>query len=112
MYHAWEVAGILDPIEYHNAQLDPDQNVRNTRYDDAEYIQLIRDAKQETDPAKRAKMYQDAEAIVNRDVPIIPITEDQNFWVVKPNVVNFDAVTTALTHSSAPRQTPGLDISQ
>ena len=79
VYYAWEVAGILDPIEYHNAQLDPDQNVRNSRYADATYVQLIRDAKKEIDPAKRAKMYQDAEAIINRDVPIIPITEDETF---------------------------------
>ncbi len=112
VYYAWEVAGILDPIEYHNAQLDPDQNVRNSRYADEEYVKLIRAAKQETDPAKRAKMYQDAEAIVNRDVPMIPITEDQNFWVVKPNVQNFDQVTTALTNFIRAAQTPGLDISQ
>ncbi|HZQ09145.1 MAG TPA: peptide ABC transporter substrate-binding protein [Anaerolineae bacterium] len=112
VYYAWEVAGILDPIEYHNAQLDPEQNVRNSRYADSQYVQLIRDAKKETDPAKRAKMYQDAEAIINRDVPIIPITEDENFWVVKPNVMNFDQVTTALTNFIRAAQPPGLDISQ
>lgn len=110
VYYAWEVAGILDPIEYHNAQLDPDQNVRNSRYDNAQYVQLIRDAKKETDPAKRAKMYQDAEAIVNLEVPMIPITEDETFWVVKPNVVNFDAVTTPLTWFIRAAQPPGLDI--
>ncbi|MCC7162546.1 MAG: hypothetical protein IT331_08630 [Anaerolineae bacterium] len=112
VYYAWEVAGILDPIEYHNAQLDPAQNVRNSRYDDAQYVELIRDAKKETDTAKRTKMYQDAEAIINRDVPIIPITEDENFWIVKPNIVNFDQVTTALTNFIRAAQPPGLDVTQ
>lgn len=112
VYYAWEVASILDPIEYHNAQLDPAQNVRNSRYDNAEYVELIRAAKNEIDPAKRIKMYQDAEAIINRDVPIIPVTEDETFWVVKPNVSNFDAVTTALTNFIRAAQPPGLDISQ
>jgi oligopeptide transport system substrate-binding protein len=109
-YYAWNVCGILDPIEFHNAQLDPAGNVRYSRYDDPEYGKLILDAKKESDLAKRDTMYKQAEAIVNRDCPIIPVTEDISLMVAKPYLKNFAAVTTPLVNFIRVAQPPGLDI--
>ncbi len=110
VYYAWNVCGILDPIEFHNAQLDPAGNVRYSRYDNAEYVELIREGKKESDLGKRDAMFQQAEALVNRDCPIIPVTEDVTLLVVKPYLKNFAEITTALVAFHRVAQPPGLDI--
>ncbi|MBM4429120.1 MAG: peptide ABC transporter substrate-binding protein [Chloroflexi bacterium] len=110
VYFAINWAGIADPSEFHNAQLDPASNVRHSRYDNAEYVQLIRDAMKETDLDKRDEMYRQAEAFINRDVPIISVVFEARNWLVKPYVRNFEEVTTAIAEMTRVASPPGLDI--
>ena len=110
VYFAINWAGIADPSEFHNAQLDPDSNVRWSRYDNAEYVKLIRDAMKEPDLAKRDQMYKQAEAFINRDVPMISVVFEARNWLVKPYVKNFANVTTAIAEMTKISAPPGLDI--
>jgi oligopeptide transport system substrate-binding protein len=110
IYYALQWADIADPSTWHNSQLDPAQNVRHTRYDKPEYVQLIRDAKNETDFAKRVQMYQQAEALVNQEVPMLTLLQEAIVKVVKPYVKNLDEVTTTIGQLTRVAQPPGLDI--
>jgi len=109
-YIALNWAGISDPREFHNAQLDPDGNVRHSRYDNAEYVDLIRTGLVEVDPAKRAEMYQQAEALVNTEVPILSIIYEGRTWLVSPSVSNFADVTTPVAEMVRVAAPPGLDV--
>ncbi len=110
IYYALQWADIADPSTWHNSQLDPDQNVRHTRYDNPEYVQLIRDALNETDFAKRKEMYQQAEAMVNQEVPMLTLLQEAIVVVVKPYLKNYDEVTTTIGQLTRVAQPPGLDI--
>jgi oligopeptide transport system substrate-binding protein len=112
VYYALNWSGISDPSEFHNAQLMPDANGRHSRYDDPEYVQLITDAMSEPDMATRVEMYQEAEAMINRDVPIVPLVYEGRMWLVKPYVVNFPDVTTPVAEMTRVASPPGLDILQ
>jgi oligopeptide transport system substrate-binding protein len=103
-------AGIQDPSEFHNALLDPDNSLKRSRFDDAEYVELIRAALVEGDPAVRAEMYQQAEAIINEQVPIISIVYEGQTWLVRPYVQNFADVTTSVALMFRYAQPPGLQI--
>jgi oligopeptide transport system substrate-binding protein len=109
-YIALNWSGIPDPREFHNVQLDPDGNVRHSRYDNPEYVELIRAALVETDPATRAEMYQQAEALVNQEVPIISMIYEARSWLVSPGVSNFADVTTPVAEMVRVAAPPGLDI--
>jgi len=112
VYFAINWSGIADPSEFHNAQLDPDANVRNSHYADPEYVKLIRDALKETDVAKRKQMYQQAEAIINRDVPIISVIFEARNWLVRSSVANFASVTTSVAEMTRVASPPGLNITK
>lgn len=109
-YLALNWAGIADPQQFHNTQLDPDSNGRHSRYDDPAYVELIRGALTEPDPEARRELYQQAEAMVNRDVPILPLVYEARTWLVKPHVQNFPAATTAIAEMVRVAQPPGLRI--
>jgi oligopeptide transport system substrate-binding protein len=109
-YVALNWSGIPDPREFHNAQLDPDGNVRHSRYDNPEYVELIRTGLTEVDPVKRAEMYQQAEALVNQEVPILSVIYEARNWLVRPNVKNFADVTTPVAEMVRVAAPPGLDI--
>jgi oligopeptide transport system substrate-binding protein len=104
-------AGIQDASEFHNALLDPDNSLKRSRFDDADYVELIRAALVEGDPAVRAEMYQQAEAIINEQVPIISIVYEGQTWLVRPYVQNFSDVTTSVALMFRYAQPPGLQIS-
>jgi oligopeptide transport system substrate-binding protein len=109
-YIALNWAGIPDPREFHNAQLDPDGNVRHSRYDNPEYVELIRTALVETDPEVRADLYQQAEALVNQEVPILSVIYEARNWLVRPGVGNFADVTTPVAEMVRVAAPPGLDV--
>jgi oligopeptide transport system substrate-binding protein len=110
IYYALQWAEMLDPSTWHNSQLDPDQNVRHTRYDNPEYVQLIRDALNEIDFETRKQMYQQAEALVNREVPMLTLLQEAIVKVIKPYVKNYAEVTTTIGQMTRVAQPPGLDI--
>ncbi len=111
-YIALNWSGIPDPREFHNVQLDPEGNVRHSRFDNPEYVELIRTALVERDPEQRAALYQQAEALVNQEVPILSVIYESRSWLVRPEVKNFAEVTTAVAEMVRIAAPPGLDIEQ
>jgi oligopeptide transport system substrate-binding protein len=109
-YFALQWCNISDPQQFHNTQLDPEGNGRFSRYDNAEYVELIRTALVNPDPATRDTMYKQAEAIINKDVPITSIINEARTWLVRPTVANFETVTTAVAEMTRVSQPPGLDV--
>ena len=112
MYYGLNWCGIPDASEFHNAMFDPDNSLKRSRYDNPEYIDLIRKAFVETDLQARADMYKQAEAIVNTDVPIISLFYEGQTWLVRPYVINFPAITSAVASMFRFAQPPGLEIIQ
>jgi oligopeptide transport system substrate-binding protein len=111
-YLALNWAGIPDPQQFHNGQLDPEANSRHSRYDDAEYVQLIRAALLEPDAAERERMYREAEALVNRDVPIVSLVYEARTWLVKPYVENFANSLTPIAEMMRAANPPGLSVTR
>jgi oligopeptide transport system substrate-binding protein len=60
-----------------------------TGFSDPEYDRLIAEAQQEQDPEERMAIFARAEAILNREVPIIPIYYYVSMNLVKPHVEGF-----------------------
>lgn len=110
MQYGLNWAGIPDPSEFHNALLDPANSLKRTRFDDADYVDLIRAAKAETDPVKRTEMYQEAEAIINTQVPVISVVYEGQTWLIRPYVKNFSEITTSVALMFRYAQPPGLQV--
>lgn len=60
-----------------------------TGYANPAYDALIEAAAAETDPARRAALFQQAEAMLNRDVPVIPLFYYVNNFLLAPEVKGF-----------------------
>jgi len=94
LYYGLNWAGIQDANQFHNELFDPNNSLKRSRFDDAAYVDLIRQALVEIDPAKRAEMYQEAEAVINEQVPIISLVYESQTWLVRPYVSNFVEIAT------------------
>ena len=112
MYYGLQWAGIPDPNQFHNALMDPDNSLKRSRYADPDYVQLIRDALVETDPAARAEMYQQAEAVINEQVPVIGIVYEGQTWLIRPHVQNFVESATSVGLIFRYAAPPGVQISE
>lgn len=110
MQYGLNWAGIPDASEFHNALFDPDNSLKRSRFDDAEYVELMRAALAETDPEKRVEMYQEAEAIINNQVPIISVVYEGQTWLIRPYVENFVDITTSVALMFRYAQPPGLQV--
>lgn len=110
MYYGLNWAGIQDPNQFHNELFDPNNSLKRSRFADPDYVALIRAAQVETDPARRAEMYQQAEAIINFEVPIISLVYEAQTWLVRPYVRNFDKIITPVGLMFRYAQPPGLQI--
>jgi ABC-type transport system substrate-binding protein len=110
LYYGLNWAGIQDPNQFHNELFDPNNSLKRSRFADPDYVALIRAAQVETDPAVRAEMYQQAEAIINFEVPIISLVYEAQTWLVRPYVQNFDKITTPVGLMFRYAQPPGLQI--
>jgi oligopeptide transport system substrate-binding protein len=73
---------IDDPAQWNLAQTD----VNPTGFSDAQYDELVGQAALETDPARRADLYQQAEVIGVRGAATIPIYYSSGYWLVNPRV--------------------------
>jgi len=111
-YLALNWASMNDPHVFHNNQIDPARNVRHSRYDDPAYVDLIRRALTHPDLAERRDMYRQAEAMVNRDVPIYSLVYEARTWLVGPHVQNFADVTTAIAEMVRIADRPGLRVTR
>jgi oligopeptide transport system substrate-binding protein len=112
MQYGLNWAGIQDASEFQNALFDPDNSLKRSRFDDADYVALIREALVETDPEARTQMYQQAEAIINEQVPIISLFYEGQTWLVRPHVENFDEITTSVGLIFRYAQPPGLQVNR
>ena len=111
-YLALNWAGMADPHQFHNNQLDPSRNVRHSRYADEAYVELIRRALTHPDLAERAALYREAEGFINRDVPILSLVYEARNWLVSPQVENFDQVLTSIAEMLRVAAPPGLNVTR
>jgi ABC-type transport system substrate-binding protein len=112
LYYGLNWAGIQDASEFQNALFDPNNSLKRSRFDDPAYVELIRAALVEGDPATRSEMYQQAEAIINEQVPIISLVYEAQTWLVRPYVENFTSITTSVGTIFRFAQPPGLRVNR
>ncbi|TVR95046.1 MAG: peptide ABC transporter substrate-binding protein [Trueperaceae bacterium] len=111
-YLALNWAGMADPHQFHNNQIDPARNVRHSRYDDAAYVDLIRRAITHPDLDERVAMYQEAEGFVNQDVPILSLVYEARTWLVAEHVEHFGDVVTSIAEMLRVAAPPGLRVTR
>ena len=110
VYLALNWAGLNDPHQFHNNQLDPARNVRHSRYDDPAYVELIRRALTDPDLAERSDLLPQAEAMINQDVPILSLVYEARTWLVSDRVENFAEITTSIAEMLRFASPPGLRV--
>lgn len=75
-----------DPINFLELFRDKDGGNNDTKWENAEFKQLLIDSNKESDPAKRADMLKKAEAIFVDEMPVAPIYFYTFTWVKKDNL--------------------------
>lgn len=88
-----------DPYNWFNLLWDSSNDPLqfNSGWRNAAFDRLVRAAGRETDPGRRAAAYAQAEAIIGREVPVIPLYHGSTRYLVKPYVYGFAPGRTALT---------------
>lgn len=84
---AW-VGDYADPNTFLD-YLTTDSTQNFTNWGNAQYDQLLLDAAQETDPAKRLDLLQQAEKIILTEAPVVPVFSYVKHMLVKPYVKGF-----------------------
>lgn len=74
------------PVGWYNAVFAPKVDYTINRWKNAAFADLIEKGQFEMDTAKRAKTYQDAEALLLADMPVIPLYHTLSRWVIQPYV--------------------------
>lgn len=75
-----------DPINFLELYRDKDGGNNDTKWENAEFKQLLNDSQKEKDPKKREKMLKDAEEIFIDEMPVAPIYFYTNVWVQADNL--------------------------
>jgi oligopeptide transport system substrate-binding protein len=75
-----------DPANWHNQLFDSRSDFYHTHWKDDEFDRLVREAAGVTNDAARIAQYQQAEAILVRDAPFIPLYNLNRIYVIKPNI--------------------------
>jgi dipeptide transport system substrate-binding protein len=65
----------------------PGQN--NEKWCNSEYDQLLKDAKETADVAKRTDIYKKAQALAHEEAPIVPIVHSIVYMAMRKNVNGF-----------------------
>jgi oligopeptide transport system substrate-binding protein len=89
MFRAGWIADYADPNTFAEL-LQSDAGLNDMGYNNPEYDKLVKTAAITVDPEKRAVMLEDAEKLVVRDLPMMPLYDYVNKRLVKPYVVGFD----------------------
>lgn len=76
----------LDPYDWFTFLWDPAQDTLRTRWMNDQYHSLVAQAAQESDPAKRLQMYRQAEVMMLKDMPVLPMTHGLYVILVQPYV--------------------------
>ena len=79
-----------DPEDIIDILFNSRSRQNNTRYENPEFDDLVVRARTEQDVEKRLQMYRDAEQILLRDLPWVPLLFGADHFVVKPYVKGFD----------------------
>lgn len=61
-----------------------------TGYLNSTFDTLIRAARSEKDAARRTKIYQEAEALISADVPVIPLFQQVAIFILQKDIANFE----------------------
>jgi peptide/nickel transport system substrate-binding protein len=73
-------------VDYTSDTLDGVDIYRTTifspYYDNADFNKLIDEASSTVDPAQRLKLLQDAALIVDKDIPTVPLSTQDNLWLM------------------------------
>ena len=91
-YSQW-VGGNQDPIFYHDLFATseiatPTKGLNRSRYSNPELDKILDEAKNTYDHAKAAPLYAQAQAIIGRDVPVLPLWYQANMVIAKKTVGN------------------------
>jgi oligopeptide transport system substrate-binding protein len=81
-----------DPNNWYNVLWDSheDPGMFNTGWVDPEYDALVKQAQSELDRAKREQLYRQAEEVLARGYPVIPVFHYSGRTLVKPQVTGFE----------------------
>lgn len=80
------IADENDPIDLLTVLRGDNVRFNYPRYKNADFDKLLDQANGEMDPAKRAKLLAEAEALIDRDVPVIPVLEYATLSLVSPSL--------------------------
>jgi peptide/nickel transport system substrate-binding protein len=69
----------LDGLDIYNTTL------QSANYDNPKLTDLLNQANMTVDPAKRLKLLQDAAAIIDQDVAVVPISTENDLWLMDKN---------------------------
>jgi len=86
---AW-IGDYEDPTTFLTLFLSDAGDQNDAGYNNPEYDKLVKDSAKETDPAKRMKMLEQAEAIFLKDLPIIPIYHYTTKHMVSPKLKGWE----------------------
>ena len=83
------VADYADPENFLTLTLSTNKTFNYGSYNNPEFDALIAKSYQERDQAVRMKTLHDAEALIMRDVPITPLVNDADPWLVSNKIKGF-----------------------
>lgn len=89
LYDAGWVADYADPQDFLDLLFHTESQENNMLYSNPELDRLVEKARVEPDRAKRLSYYQEAEEIIVKDAPWIPLWFGQGYLLVKPYVNNY-----------------------
>lgn len=76
MYTVDYTSDTLDGVDIYKTTLFPPY------YDNAKFNKLVDEASTTVDPAQRLKLLQDAAVIVDQDIPVVPLSGQDNLWLM------------------------------
>lgn len=82
MYFTWWGSDYGDPANWHNFAWVSDADFYITHWKNDEFDRLATQARGNTNEEQRVQMYRDAERILVRDVPAIPLYNLKRFYVI------------------------------
>jgi oligopeptide transport system substrate-binding protein len=82
-------ADYADPENFLTLTLSTNKTFNYGAYNNPDYDALIKKSYDERDPVARMKILHDAEAMIMRDVPITPMVNDADLWLVSNKIKGY-----------------------
>lgn len=80
-----------DPVDILSLLLSGNERFNYARYNNAGYDAIVQDAEMETDPARRIQRIAEAETVVARDQPLMPLLGYASLSLVSPDLKGWQA---------------------